>query len=412
MRPSMLLLFLPAICVACFSSSGGVTAGGLSDGAIDNEAGADAQFDSTAPGSDGSLGDGAPSGDTGAGDGGPSHDAGTGAGGDGAVTDGGTGPGSPDVTCPAGETLCAGECSDTQTDPSNCGACGVVCGGICFQGGSCLVVTAPTAGANAIAVDSTSVYWVTNESVMKAPLTGGTPTTLFSGTYGPLLGLALDATNVYWTNSNGTVMSVPLGGGTPVTLASGQAEPESIALYGANLYWVDWNSGNLMTLPLGMDAGAPVILAAAGQVYALAAGPTGVYWASGYYGVGMGRVSGLALGGSSVTLLASGLTNPSSIAATASSVYFSDQGAIMTVAPDGGTPATLVADPGEPGAIALDATNLYWADGAGRVMSVPLAGGSPSTIVAGRDDLRALAVGATSLYWTESEGALVTVSPK
>jgi hypothetical protein len=411
MRPSVLLLFIPATCVACFSSSSGANANGPPDGSIDDEAGADARFDSAAPGSDGSLPDGAPGGETGAGDGGASHDAG--AGGDAAVTDSGTASGSPDVTCPAGETACGGECSDTQTDPNNCGACGVVCGGVCFQGGACLVTIDPTAFANAIAVDSTSVYWVTNDSVMNLPLTGGTPSTLYSSAFGPLLGVAVDATNVYWTDQGaGTVMSVPIGGGSPVTLASGQAEPEAIAVYGANLYWIDWDSGSLMTLPLGVDAGTPVTLAAAGQGYALAVGPTGAYWATGYYGVGLGKVYGVPLGGGNVTLLASGLSQPSGVATTASSVYFSDGTAVMTVAPDGGALSTLVADPGGPGAIALDATNLYWVDEAGTISSVPLAGGSPSTVVAGRSNLGAIAAGAKSLYWIEGEGSLVTVTPK
>jgi hypothetical protein len=38
---------------------------------------------------------------------------------------------SPTGTCGAGETLCSGTCTDTQTDPYNCGMCGNSC-----QGGS------------------------------------------------------------------------------------------------------------------------------------------------------------------------------------------------------------------------------------------------------------------------------------
>jgi hypothetical protein len=44
--------------------------------------------------------------------------------------------------CPTGQTECNGACVDTQTDPANCGACGVTCtGGKTYQGGSCVCPT-------------------------------------------------------------------------------------------------------------------------------------------------------------------------------------------------------------------------------------------------------------------------------
>jgi hypothetical protein len=40
--------------------------------------------------------------------------------------------------CPDGQTCCSGSCSDTRTDPRNCGTCGNVCtGGKICQNGSC-----------------------------------------------------------------------------------------------------------------------------------------------------------------------------------------------------------------------------------------------------------------------------------
>jgi hypothetical protein len=68
-----------------------------------------------------------------------------------------------------------------------------------------------------VAVDDTSVYWSTVSSeaigatvyLVKAPLSGGTPTTLFSGDDAGAVAITTDATSVYWTTGGrGTVMKL------------------------------------------------------------------------------------------------------------------------------------------------------------------------------------------------------------
>ena len=39
--------------------------------------------------------------------------------------------------CPSGQQLCGGVCVNTQSSNTNCGACGVVCGGTCSLGTCC-----------------------------------------------------------------------------------------------------------------------------------------------------------------------------------------------------------------------------------------------------------------------------------
>jgi hypothetical protein len=78
---------------------------------------------------------------------------------------------------------------------------------------------------------------------MRVPIGGGSPVVLASGLSSPTQ-LALDSTDVYWTNTgteqnhyaDGTVMKMPLAGGKPTTLAVFQAFPLYIALDANSVY--------------------------------------------------------------------------------------------------------------------------------------------------------------------------------
>jgi hypothetical protein len=133
-----------------------------------------------------------------------------------------------------------------------------------------------------IAVDATSVYWVAFSdpcTVMKAPLGGGSPTTLGSAP-GSGIGIAMDATSVYWITSQ-AVTKVSLTGGTPVTLAAittfGQGI-QGIAVDDANVYWTDGgNPGSVRKVPI---QGGPTTLLATDLQHpaGIAVDATSVYW--------------------------------------------------------------------------------------------------------------------------------------
>jgi hypothetical protein len=135
-----------------------------------------------------------------------------------------------------------------------------------------------------IALDATNAYWscfAGDCPVLKTPLGGGTSTTLATGHV--VFGVAVDAENVYWAEmSNGAIMTVPVRGGSPETLASGLAGPNQIAMDECNLYVTTGTqasgaSGSIVKV--AKNGGAVTVLATGqDQPSGVAVDSTSVYW--------------------------------------------------------------------------------------------------------------------------------------
>jgi hypothetical protein len=120
-----------------------------------------------------------------------------------------------------------------------------------------------------VAADATYVFWAnagttgTNGSVMRAKLDGSQPTPLAQNQY-PVYGLAIDASNVYFSTINtGTVSMVPKAGGTITPLGSGEAFVDGVAVDGNDVYWLD--SGKHLLRHRSLLANAPETIAELNQ---------------------------------------------------------------------------------------------------------------------------------------------------
>jgi hypothetical protein len=337
--------------------------------------------------------------------------------------------------CSCQETTCGSgsgsTCVNLQTDGQNCGACGHDCQGATCQSGVCQ----PTAIASSqsspwgIAVDTTNVYWTnTGDSTVKmAPLSGAGPvTTLASGQSDPI-SIVVNGGNVYWASyargmaGSGAVMTCAVGrcGSTLTPIATGQTGSWGVAVDGSgNTYFTAGSA--VMKTPL-VDGGPPFASDPRSNAYPVVVDNMNVYWgdSSGYvYKCAVG-----GCGGTPTSLSPSEGASPSyGIALDATYVYWSNesQGTIARVSKTGGgfgsVGSVLATGQSGPLGIAVNSGNIYWTNNTGgTVMSAAVPTGSgtvtAATVASGQSGPAGIAVDATYVYWAnETAGTIMKVA--
>jgi hypothetical protein len=274
------------------------------------------------------------------------------------------------------------------------------------DGGAPVTLASSQGGGAGIAVDATNVYWtnqgpcavvdggtdvVCNSSVRKIPIAGGTPTTLATDT-AQVFGIAVDATNVYWSDQDNRIMGTPIQGGASFLVTATSALPFYLGISGENLYWTAL-----------IDCDASVCTQAVMRV-AVPGGATSIFAS------GRGSLAGVDA------------TNAYLVDPTSTPGSFT-----VRRAPLNGDPmTTLGVVAGTPYGVTVDATSIYWTDStAGTVSSVPFGGNTPTVLAGGQTSPGLLAVTSSSLYWVEEPtytsvptpietfaGALIRLTPK
>jgi hypothetical protein len=98
-----------------------------------------------------------------------------------------------------------------------------------------------------VAADATHVYWTerghgiaipSDGALMKMPLAGGPPEVLVGGLHGPG-DLALDGDTLYWASTDGRIAKVNVAGGPPNVLATGQVDPLNVTVDATAVYWTN-----------------------------------------------------------------------------------------------------------------------------------------------------------------------------
>lgn len=309
-------------------------------------------------------------------------------------------------------------------------------------------------GPSGIAASKGIVFWANHDgTIQSVPAAGGTPTVLAAGQAHPTA-IAADAISVYWTNAGsgtcpptnpsctppptGSVMKIPIGGGTPTTLAGGQNNPQRIAIDATNVYWTNEGSsgqgsapsntdGTVMQVPIG--GGALTTLASQQSLLGLiAVGATSVYFAvdvsPGNTTLSSGAILKVPIGGGTVTTLASGQYNPGGLSVAGANVYWSvpylnsTPGALLKTGSDGGSQVELASTylPYQlpwTRTTAVDGANVYLMD-EHAFKKVPLGGGAATDVLGDVPlfDVTDFTVDDVNVYWADYGSSKVFKTPK
>lgn len=307
-------------------------------------------------------------------------------------------------------------CSDTQSDPNNCGHCGHSCqGGACVSASCQPVLLYPPADAGSgvqpwdFAQDTTSLYWVdlTNHAINQTDKTSGQTTSVLSNTATPRpTAIAVDSVAVYWSDAVGILRCGKSGcSDNPALVTASGGAAQSVAVDDTYLYWSDGTQQMASVHKLGTNEGANVLYSSGTNApsYVVSDGQFAYFTAadSALRSVAIDGGPGFALpstitGGSNGVTLAQGVVYWTITNASAGQVLGSP------TATPGASPIAVMQP--SPLFVASDGTNIYWTTGqnlAGQVASCAIVNCRPAQLTGVGQPTKIL-VDDTAIYWIDS----------
>ncbi len=269
-----------------------------------------------------------------------------------------------------------------------------------LSGGPPVALTPPQPYPFGVTANDATVYWANvgtkpadyvDGAIMMMPATGGTVATVAAGEVVPAY-VAVVGDAIYWTSegkpnngfADGAIRTAVISGGVPgaaATLASGLTRPFAIAVHGSYVYWTSWQSPAGTVMRVRADGKQPAETIAKNQdaPWAIAVDNEAIFWLDRGHTPGPdgstidGSVWKFQLGGGDAVKLADKLAQPTAIAIDARYVYWLGYHRLHRARRDTGGDEILMPLSSQPTdasrvGMASDASQLYWATGAGEIL--------------------------------------------
>jgi hypothetical protein len=267
-----------------------------------------------------------------------------------------------------------------------------------------------------IAIDGTNVYWTNVSDIRRVPKSGGAATTVYASEYGPYF-IQVDDTHLYWFHANATadareLMRAPKSGGGPLSRLAVTPGPSGgyfLTLDADSAYWVDEDGPNLFLMRAPKTGGASTPLFMQYPIGAPTLDDRYVYWGEG----STPTVQRIAKTGGAVQDVVTDLNRVDLVIPDATDVYFVSYfnalhpGRVAKAPKNGGGPVTVLGsdlDVVQRIALADDAVYVLvsfdW-NAPGYIAKVPKAGGGVTKLVTDTLNPKAFAVDGQYVYWTE-----------
>jgi hypothetical protein len=285
---------------------------------------------------------------------------------------------------------------DSLRDATHCGRCGHDCGGGACVDGACMPVTVAQLDGRAAAMQlaGPAVFVSLRTSIVRVDVATGAVVTSTTTEEDPVF--AVDETHVYWAGdeADGALRRVPLAGGAaevlaPVTNAGGLALDEQAVFLTDHDHVTSVPKAGGAAKDLGLFINA---------LHGIAVDDADAFF---FRDTDLGSLTRVAKSGASSAELIWGKA--------IEDLVIDEQRAYVALRDEGpyaidktGTLGALLASRPGVGALAVDATDVYFSTDDGLVLRVAKSGGEPVTVAADQATIVDVAVDDAGVYWLRS----------